>query len=353
MNKKKIFLVISSMKAGGAERVFWLLSQGFNKTEYDVSIVLFNSNDAFFSMKIEGVRVIDLKTIKASLSFFKLFRLIKKEKPYAIFGTADHINILISLISFFIKTPYIIARPTSVSTEMVGFGGKKTKFWSIFVGFFYKKFNSIVCQSQEIQTALLRKYNLNPNKTVIIPNPILSIETIKNVSHNDLIKRIIIVARLSFEKGHSRLLDVFKELPSNYVLTIVGGGKLKDAIIEKVKKLNIEKRVHILGQVSGVPDLIAQHDILVLSSFTEGFPNVILEALSVGVPVVTFSVGGASSLIVNDFNGYIVNKNDESGFKAQIIEACNKDWDSIAIKDDVNKRFSLNKIVDDYERLIK
>ena len=91
--KKKIFFIVSSLKAGGAERVFWLISQYFNQTEYDVSLVVFDSREPFFSPSVAGLRVVDIKTIRASRSFLKLLNLIKKERPFAIFSTGGEVRV--------------------------------------------------------------------------------------------------------------------------------------------------------------------------------------------------------------------------------------------------------------------
>ena len=68
--KKKIFLIIASLGAGGSERVFWLLSQYFNKGDYKVTVVLLDGRQQSFPSNIDGVEFIDLKTVKASKSFF-------------------------------------------------------------------------------------------------------------------------------------------------------------------------------------------------------------------------------------------------------------------------------------------
>lgn len=350
MTKKKVFFIVSSLAAGGAERVFWLISQAFDKSKYDVSIVLFNSNNAFFSMNLEGVRVIDLKTIKASLSFPKLYKLVNKERPHAIFGTGNHINFLISFVSFFVKIPYIIARPSSISAEIHRFSNTKGKMFDKFTKLFFRKFDRIICQSDEIRHSLSKVYRIDLSKMVVIPNPVVVSPLIKNSTANN---RLIIVGRLTEVKGHRRLLDIFSMLPEAYSLSMAGDGELKNQLIEKASNLNIGSRIQMLGQVSNVVDVIANHDVLVLTSYTEGFPNVVLESLSVGVPVVTFRVGGVSNFVVNDFNGYIVEQDDLIGFKNAIEKACSKEWKYSEIKMDIQTRFSLEKVVSMYQDLIE
>lgn len=350
--RKKIFFLVGTLGAGGAERVFWLLSQGFNQELYEITLVLYSSREATFSMDLRGVRMIDLNTQKASRSFFKLYSLIRAEKPYAVYSTVGQNNILLSLVSFFAPIPNIIARGSNIPDQSVKFNGKKSSFWTLFVPCFYRRFKAIVCQSEEMKCSFLKVYHLDPQKIALIPNPVLNTGYLNTRLINSGPKRIIIVARLTQVKGHDRLLEIFRQLPVNYLLTIAGDGPLKEEIQARVKRLNLEHRVQLIGEVSNAIQLIAEHNVLVLSSYTEGFPNVVLEALSVGTPVVTFRVGGITGLILDGFNGYVVEQGDTERFKERIIEACSQKWDAMAIKQDVFSRYSLQKVALQYEELV-
>jgi glycosyltransferase involved in cell wall biosynthesis len=120
----------------------------------------------------------------------------------------------------------------------------------------------------------------------------------------------------------------------------------------QVSTNDLESRVFFTGNINNVALKISQHDLLVLSSFTEGFPNVVLESLSVGVPVVTFRVGGVDELIKEGFNGFVAEQNDVAKLKRQIIRACNQTWEHDKIKADITNRFALDKIGQAYETLL-
>ncbi|MDB5013435.1 MAG: glycosyl transferase group 1 [Daejeonella sp.] len=351
MNKKKVFFILSSLRAGGAERVYWLISQYFDASKYDVSLVILNSNDPFFPINVAGLKVIELKTVKASKSFFKLYKLIQSEKPDAVFTTGGHINMLVALISLFVKIPVFIARETNLMETQIQFGGARQRFWNNFMNLAYKRINLSICQSPEIMESLIKNQGLSPKDLVIIPNPVIQTGIIKT-THPGAIKKLIVVARLTEQKGHDRLLDIFKELPEDYQLSIAGDGRLKDKITGKINQLNLQNRVHLLGQVPNIVEVIAEHDLMVLPSFTEGFPNVVIEALSVGVPVVSFEVSGIASIIKNDFNGYIVPQNDLVKYKESILKCFDKSWDSELLKSDVNARFGITAVVKQYEALV-
>lgn len=350
--RKKIFLVLSSLGAGGSERVYWLLSQYFNKPDYEVVVVLLNGNECSFSTEIAGIRFVDLKTIKASLSFFKLRKLLKDEKPYAVFSTTDHINILVALVSIFVKTPNLIARASNNPQQMKQFYGFKGRFYNYFSRFLFVRFNSIVCQSEEMRQSIAKLYHISLSKLIVIHNPVITTSFLKPQNQVSGLKRLIAVNRLIKEKGLFRLLEIMKALPQNYVLTIAGDGPLMNTLKAEVENTGLKNRVMFIGEINNVTQVISKHNLLVLSSFTEGFPNVVLESLSVGVPVVTFRVGGVNELIKEGFNGFIAEQNDLCKLRQQIIRACNQTWQHPNIKADIIERFGLNKIGQAYETLL-
>ena len=350
--KKKIFLIIPSLGAGGSERVFWLISQYFNNAGYLVKVVLLNAKDKSFSTTIDGIEFIDLKTVKASRSFFKLYKLLKAEKPYAVFSTADHVNILTAMVASFLKIPHLIGRAANNPKQMRAFYGFKGHFYNFFNVFLSLRFHYIICQSQEMKQSVSQLYGIDPRKLIVIPNPVLDTPLIKTGETVGEQKKLIIVARLSKEKGLFRLLDIMKCLPENYVLTIADSGPLLAELKIEACLHKIDKRVTFLGTINNVSAEIAKHDLFVLSSFTEGFPNVVLEALAVGVPVVSFRVGGINDLITTGFNGYIADQDDLLQFKSLIIKACSQTWEHHKIKADVYKRFALNHIGLAYEKLL-
>jgi UDP-N-acetylglucosamine:LPS N-acetylglucosamine transferase len=143
--KLKVFFVISSFRAGGAERVFWLLSQAFNKELYEVTLVLLGTGDSFYSADLKNVKVVDLKTVKASRSFYKLFKLIKEENPRVIFSTGGQVNLLIGLLSFVLKGITLIGRPTNQDNSK--FLTLKAKALGVFSNIMFNRFDIGSCAS--------------------------------------------------------------------------------------------------------------------------------------------------------------------------------------------------------------
>jgi len=352
--KKKVFFIMASLGTGGSERVFWLLAQGFDKQLFEVFIVHLGSGKAVLSSVLEDVKVININTIKAWKSFFKLSKLVWKEKPFAIFSTGAHINVLVSMMSIFVKTPVIIARESNVYSEMAKVVNKRFDIWIPLIEIFYPRFKWIICQSEEINSSFLKLFRLSVDKLKIIPNPVKAIEIDNIQDKQDRVNntKILIVARLSPEKMHSRLLDIFAALPEEYHLTIAGEGPCREKLERQIYNLGLEKRVNLLGEVKNVNQLYQHHQICVLCSVTEGFPNVLLESIANGTPIVSFKVGGLSNLIIDGFNGYVIDQDDSESYRLHIIKACSQTWKRQEMMQDIQNRFSLSKISADYQALL-
>jgi len=350
---KKIFFIVASLGAGGSERVYWLMSQYFAQKNYEVSVVFLDGNDRCFSLDVPGVKFIDLKTLKASKSLFKLIAVLRKARPFAVFSTTDHINVLTAIATLFVGVPKLIARVSNNPSEMAGFQSAKARFYNRFNHLLLERFDRIICQTQEMLDVTSALYNLPDKKLVVIPNPV----NVPDHHPRDLTRimatqHIVAVGRLSAEKGLFRLIDVMKLLPSNYKLSIAGEGPLMVQLMQYVSERELTSRVTFLRKVLNVPNLLVENKLLVMTSFTEGFPNVILEALAVGTPVVTFEVNGADVAIKPGFNGYIIKQDDIIGLRDSIINACGRLWDHEAIKADALDRFSLQHVGQMFEQLL-
>lgn len=348
---KKVFFIISHLKAGGSEKVFWTISQHFDHSRFDVYLLVLDLNDAFYPIHLNRVKIIDLQSPRASNAIFKIIRLIKSEKPNAIFTTGGHINTLLAIVSLFISVPLLIGRESNVMDIMTDLGGFKEKFWDKFMLFTYKRCDIAICQSEEIKQSLSDHYHIPNYKLKVIPNPIQKTDFVK-FPYSGKEKRILIIARLAVEKGIIRFLNILSTLPSEFTLTIAGEGPFRFQIEQLINELNLNTRVKLIGVIRAIPELIANHDLLAVPSLTEGFPNVVLEALEIGVPVVAFKVGGISAMLKPGFNGYIVKQNHLDDFRYAILKAFENEWNHQAIKEDINRSFGLPKILEQYEALI-
>jgi glycosyltransferase involved in cell wall biosynthesis len=124
------------------------------------------------------------------------------------------------------------------------------------------------------------------------------------------------VARLDEQKNLGMMIRAFALFYKNhkdYSLTIYGEGPMRDRIERLISELNLESCVSLPGAKQNVWDLIVNAECFALSSWYEGMPNALLEALCLGLPCVSTRVSGAKDLIVDGVNGFLVDLDDEVG----------------------------------------
>ena len=133
---------------------------------------------------------------------------------------------------------------------------------------------------------------------------------------------ILTVGRLSKEKGHSELLKAFQIVKKSNAaaeLVVVGSGPELQRLQALGSELGLEGSIHFLGQQDDVRPAYAIADVFVLSSHSEGSPNVLLEAMDSGVPIVATAVGGVPEIVADEVTAILVQKHDVAGIAAGVI----------------------------------
>lgn len=169
-------------------------------------------------------------------------------------------------------------------------------------------------------------YEFYKGKTKItcqyIPN---SINISMDFKHNPQ-KKLIAIGRLEPEKGFLDLIDIFDKLKKDfpdYKLTIVGDGSQRRAIVNKINKLNLNSRVSLSGYLPalGVHKELDTAMVYLMTSYTESFGIVLIEAMAHGIPCIAFdSANGAKEIIKNKYNGYLIKDRNQEEFLKQLKE---------------------------------
>lgn len=144
------------------------------------------------------------------------------------------------------------------------------------------------------------------------------------------------VGRLSGEKGIKALLEAMKKLVNRHGglrLVVIGEGNLRGNLENYSGNLGLQKYVTFTGHIEDIKNVYRRLDLLVLPSETEGMPNVVLEALAMGVPVVATNVGGLPEIIESGSNGTLVEPGDVEGLTQAI--------DSLIMDANLRERFAL------------
>jgi glycosyltransferase involved in cell wall biosynthesis len=171
---------------------------------------------------------------------------------------------------------------------------------------------------------------------------------------------ISIVAALRPEKNHALFLDVAqrvsKQSPDAQFL-IVGDGPCRASLEHDAEARGIARCVHFLGSRSDVPRILTATDVFALTSHNEANPISVLEAMSVGRPIVATDVGSIHEVVADGVHGYLVPPSDPHSFAARLLDLLNEPLRAkelgAAARDRVLSRWSLEETVRGYEHLIE
>lgn len=170
-----------------------------------------------------------------------------------------------------------------------------------------------------------------------IPNPpIFSKDIKKNIRNKYQVKDkdilITYAGELSKRKNQIFLIQsmpqIIKTIP-NIKLILAGNGDLYSYYKEEISKLNLDKYILMPGHITNIKELIYSSDLIISSSKSEGLPFNIMEAMSIGIPVIASKVKGHTDLIKEDYNGYLFEFNVQDLVNKLIILINNKDTERL------------------------
>jgi glycosyltransferase involved in cell wall biosynthesis len=223
--------------------------------------------------------------------------------------------------------------------------------------------DAVICNCLSVEKDLIENFCVPFEKTVVIPNPV-DTERIRALGlgakrpYQDGRIDIISVGRLIQQKGYDLLLRGLKVAVSRVPeiqLTIVGEGPEETVLRKLARSLEIENNVTFAGGQGNPYPYISNADLFVSSSRWEGCPNVILESLACGTPVLAFDCPGGTGEIIRDGkNGWLVPPGDEVALgnrMAVLVE--NGEYRNVDRKRLLPRQFECRSVVDRYEALFK
>ncbi|WP_305815688.1 glycosyltransferase [Photobacterium leiognathi] len=340
----KILMLINSFSGGGAEKVFVNLANSFKDKNINVVYVV-GSNTGPNKNKINNeITVHDISENCSNFSIllrsYKMFNILKTEKPDVVFSTLELSNILnifyVSIYNIFNKKKIkIVTREANTLTCIDS--KQKKRFFTVIFDLFLKKFSFIsdliICNSPDTKKDVMEVRNIKESQIKVIPNPVLDKSNFINrkKSNNSNKFNIINVGRLTYQKNQEFLIDVMKLLIDEGIevtLDIYGEGELLFDLDCKIKELNLESYVFLKGFSDNITEEYHKYDIFCLSSKWEGFGNVFVEALANGLPLLSLdSPGGPKFIITDSIIGSTCN-NDIYEYKNKLISLIRNDNDS-------------------------
>lgn len=355
-----ICVLNNTLNSGGAEKNCVVLCNELVKRGINVELWITRLGDSPLLKLIDErvkVRPIPGKRVRNTLFYLKEMMINCKAKIFLIY------NIELLVPAFFINKLYnlhlkIVARSiTTLSFDYNTQSALGKKVWFQLISYTVNKIDTMIAQSTGMKEDLIKSFNVSESKITIIPNPSYSFIGSTEAPINKNTKEILFVGRLTEAKGLNYLLKSFviaqKSIPDLH-LKIVGSGEMKDELISQVQELGLASSISFEGYKNDLSSYYVQAKATVLTSIVEGFPNVLVESISYGTPVISFDCpSGPKDIIIPHVNGILVEYLNVLDFSKAIIDVVNGQvkFDKEKIIES-SKKYNIQEIVNQYESVL-
>ena len=308
---------------GGAERVISLLLKHLVH-DYDVTLVLLSDDIEFDIPEDVKLHVLGksnilknkppLSKLKSTVMFiFKYYRIVKREKFDIALSFLALPNIINSIIANHVshKDTHTVISERCYPSEMYKNGFFSMKMAKIFYPIFYNKNDRLFSNSVHINEDLKNNFGIKvPMNVIYNPIEIVHPKSFKDTYNGSGEFRIINVGSHSYAKNQELILKTLRDLDDTISLTILGTGNLTQNLKDYIEEHSIQNTVIMPGKVKNVDEYLLNSHCFVLSSVTEGFPNVLLEAMALGLPVISTNCLSGPLEILNDNEDVEINEGE-------------------------------------------
>jgi glycosyltransferase involved in cell wall biosynthesis len=363
MNKKIAFF-IGNLSGGGAEGVCVTLVNELAARGADIALVVINPTDNVRLPDVsDKVRLVNLGKAHVYTAVCAIQRYLKSAKLDVIISFTTLLSIIIGLTRYFLPFPLkLISRNIifqSASEKARKRLGLRGNLLNAAIKKFYSRSDVFIAQCRAMGDDLITFLNLNPGKVVVIYNPVSPRieEFVKEHDISALQKGnyLLCIGRLVAAKAFHYTIEAFAQIAAQYPglhLKIVGEGSEEARLKQLVVTLGISDLVDFEGYQHEVIPYYTGAVMTLLTSSYEGFPNVLLESIALGTPVVAFDCPSGPGEIVQDgLNGYLVKPQDTDHLVECLQRALDRTWDARLVSATAEK-FSSSRIVDEYERVL-
>ena len=345
-----ICFITATMAGGGTERVIAVLANYFVKQNNKITILLTASDKIEYDLDSQ-IEIIQLggetggrlsgrlQRIGRLRSYFRK----NKNTVYLSFGTET--NMFAILSALFMKRKLVVSERSNPLT--CTFAKGRDIVYSFAKGFIFQTPDAMNCFPEKIR-----------RRSLVIPNPVSDNVPVRYDGERK--KEIVAVGRLGNEKNHKLLLESYadfsKQVP-DFTLKIYGKGPLKKELQAYAEELEISKAVCFADFDTNVLEKIKDSYMYVLSSNYEGISNSLLEAMAMGLPVISTDcpIGGSRMMINNRENGILVPVGDRKALSDAMKELAEDTELSERISIEAAKlkeSYSVEKIADMWQEMI-
>ncbi len=363
----KILFVCRSFNnmAGGVERMAIMLMNEMVNRKYNVTLFTWdkeNTKNAFYKIDNQiDWHVMDIQNHLKKANWltrikraFKVRKIVERIKPDIILAFQHGAFLSFKFFLFGFKIPIIAAERNAISRLNHTKSGTRRNF-------ILQTFRLADKITVQLPSYIKDYPKFLHHKMICIENPVLPATNFAKPAENTKNKILLCIGRLAYQKNQYALIKAFSLIYQDFPdwqLMLAGDGEDRIQLEAEVEKLKLTKQVIFKGNVKNTSSLYCQAHLFVLPSKWEGFPNVIAEAMSHGLPCIGYKdCDGTNILIQHEYNGLLAEQNGSP----ETLAYCLKE---LMLSPEKRKRFSINaiksmkqykpeKIFDKWENLLK
>jgi glycosyltransferase involved in cell wall biosynthesis len=359
-----VLFLIPSLEGGGAERVFSLLLCHLDRRRFEPHLAILQAQGAYLKDIPQDVVVHDLKVSRVRYALPRVLRLSWRLRPQALLSTLGHLNLALILAKPLLPPgSRLLVRQAAIASSVLPEETQHPGVWEWLYRHFYGRADKIICLSDSMVDDMIQHFGLPREKLVRIYNPVdiervQELAKIGNTPFSGPGPHLVAAGRLARQKGFDVLLDampaVLEHFPSAR-LTILGEGPLRFSLADQARRLNLTDAVRFPGFQQDPWRYLKHADLFVLSSRYEGLPNIMLEAMALGTPVVATDCPGAIREVQDcDDRMLVVPTENPAALGRAIISVCEAGRTRCEKPEELSQRmgrFSLPQAVREYSKL--
>ena len=358
-----IAIYVPTLNGGGAERVMVILANTFAQRGYAVDLVLASATGPYLSEVLPIVNLFDLGRSRVVTSLPGLVRYLLQRKPNALLVSMRHAA-LVALLAKKLSggnTRVIVSERNDASVEANQNKGLRFLTIQSLSRYLYPSADVIHAVSQGVATSSAKELGLPLEHIQVVYNPVVTQHMLEMSRakidlpclKNDGRKLIVAAGRLTKQKDFETLIRAFALVQSetNARLVIMGEGELRSDLERLIAENSLQQAVLLSGFVENPFAVMKQADQFVLSSAWEGLPNVLIQAMACGTPVVsTDCPSGPAEILEKGKWGRLVPVGDVEALAMAMLDTLTEtNHPDVAAR---ARYFSVERAADEYLKLL-
>jgi glycosyltransferase involved in cell wall biosynthesis len=359
----RVALLIGALRGGGAERVCVTLANGLARNGHTVELSVLSLRGAVYADSIAStVTLREIGADHARTGILKLGRWLRAQRSLRtdvilVFNHQLAVMLVALRLLTFLSVRIVARNSNQLSAKEAEGGLWHGAVTAFIVRLLYRHVDLIVAQSEGMQRDLSENFRCPKHKIVTINNPnSVTDQSVAIVPTREALT-VLYAGRLVELKGLNDLIDAFSIVQSRLPearLVLAGEGPQRPDLERRVRVLSLEDHVDFVGFDREIWRRYASACVVVLTSRYEGFPNVLVEAISFGTPVIAFDCpSGPSEIIVDGVNGYLIGHRDTDRLAQAVISVLTGEarLDERQIRSTA-QRYTTERVVAMYERVL-